>query len=127
MAYDSKRRGGSRDEEYDNNDRGYFAKNAERTSDNAPSHKGKVTLSPETIAAVVAMDQDGVDCVLYLAGWPAKKPGMLTVKIEPPQEYREGGAPKKQASRGREEARRPAKPDNRRKPQYEEEDDDAPF
>lgn len=87
MAY-----GGRNQQEYDNNDRGYFAKDEERKSDKAPSHKGKITISEETLDVLRRMAKDGEDMVLFLAGWPAKnKKGMLTLKVEPPMAYREDG------------------------------------
>lgn len=114
-------------QEFDNEDRGYLAKNTDRQGgDKRPTHKGKITLSKATLKALNAMFQDGEEPVIYFAGWPGKNAGMLSLKAEAPQAYRDeggerggGGGGSKQRARGDDERGQRGRGRNL--------DDDAPF
>lgn len=115
-------------QEFDNNDRGYFAKNDDREHDRAPSHKGKLTISQKTLKGLLSLYQDEGEAVLYIAGWPSKKAGMLSLVCELPREYRDGGktsAPKRGRDRDEESPQRGRR--SSRRDEEDDFDDDVPF
>lgn len=112
-----------RQQKFEANDRGYIAKNDDRQNDKHPSHKGKITLTTDTVRALAMQAKEEGEAVLYLAIWPGEKKGMLTVKAEAPLDYRG-----KDRQPARESMDRSVAPKNRRPVDEDDlDDEEIPF
>lgn len=79
------------DKKYD--DSLYLMVNNRKTSPAAPDYTGKMTISGETLNALIEMANSGQDVVLYGSAWvKSRNDGStaMSVKLQPPMQFRAG-------------------------------------
>lgn len=97
MAYGDKRRGGGRGKG-NFQDRGFLSKNDYKEKDTHPSHKGKITLSPQLLQHLNDQYENGEELSLELSGWRKDdNPSMISLQVAKPYVKGEDGGGRRES------------------------------